>query len=197
VGKGGRQGRGTEGSESWGWAGRGTQGRVGTVSGPPDCSVHLPPVCRKFLAAHPAERGRLWEVEPPGAWGQRDNIWLKVQLQQSRLHPDCEWGGAVPCGLIASRVGSDESAGETISVAVAGTKERASTGWWHPGLLPPPFLKEPHLPDPLAQILALPQCSRIRFPGESGSPCSDWKDQGSLQEGALETPVAAGGVRHL
>ena len=163
----------------------------------PDCSVHLPPVCRKFLAAHPAERGRLWEVEPPGAWGQRDNIWLKVQLQQSRLHLDCEWGGAVPCGLIASRVGSDESAGETISVAVAGTKERASTGWWHPGLLPPPFLKEPHLPDPLAQILALPQCSRIRFPGESGSPCSDWKDQGSLQEGALETPVAAGGVRHL
>ncbi|XP_070334276.1 protein FAM169B isoform X2 [Odocoileus virginianus] len=41
-------------------------------------------VCRKFLAAHPAERGRLWEVEPPGAWGQRGNIWLKVQLQQSR-----------------------------------------------------------------------------------------------------------------
>nr|XP_005907453.1 PREDICTED: protein FAM169B [Bos mutus] len=119
-------------------------------------------VCRKFLAAHPAERGRLWEVEPPGAWGQRDNIWLKVQLQQSRLHLDCEWGGAVPCGLITSRVGSDESAGETISVAVAGTKERASAGWWHPGLLPPPFLKEPHLPDPLAQILALPQCSWIR-----------------------------------
>ena len=116
MGKGGRQGRGTEGSESWGWAGRGTQGRVGTVSGPPDCSVHLPPVCRKFLAAHPAERGRLWEVEPPGAWGQRDNIWLKVQLQQSRLHLDCEWGGAVPCGLIASRVGSDESAGETSSL---------------------------------------------------------------------------------
>ncbi|XP_030173338.1 protein FAM169B isoform X3 [Lynx canadensis] len=44
-------------------------------------------VCRKFLLAHPEERGRLWEVEPPGAWGQRGSIWLKVQLQQSRL-PD-------------------------------------------------------------------------------------------------------------
>ena len=46
-------------------------------------------VCRKFLLAHPEERGRLWEVEPPGAWGQRGSIWLKVQLQQSRL-PDRE-----------------------------------------------------------------------------------------------------------
>nr|XP_019582227.1 PREDICTED: protein FAM169B isoform X1 [Rhinolophus sinicus] len=42
-------------------------------------------VCRKFLSAHPEERGRLWEVEPPGAWGQRGSIWLKVQLQESRL----------------------------------------------------------------------------------------------------------------
>ncbi|XP_006901030.1 PREDICTED: protein FAM169B-like [Elephantulus edwardii] len=42
-------------------------------------------VCRKFLLIHPEERGRLWEVEPPGAWGQRVNIWLKVQLQQSHL----------------------------------------------------------------------------------------------------------------
>ncbi|XP_014644153.1 PREDICTED: protein FAM169B [Ceratotherium simum simum] len=47
-------------------------------------------VCRKFLSARPEEQGRLWEVEPPGAWGQRGNIWRKVQLQQSRLsesHP--------------------------------------------------------------------------------------------------------------
>ncbi|KAL0618641.1 Protein FAM169B [Plecturocebus cupreus] len=38
-------------------------------------------VCRQFLLVCPEERGRLWEVEPPGAWGQRINIWLKVQLQ--------------------------------------------------------------------------------------------------------------------
>uniref|UniRef100_A0A8C0CR45 Protein FAM169B n=1 Tax=Balaenoptera musculus TaxID=9771 RepID=A0A8C0CR45_BALMU len=57
------------------------------------------PFCRKFLAAHPEERGRLWEAEPPGAWGQRVNIWLKVQLQQAR-RPDCEsgfWLCGQPC----------------------------------------------------------------------------------------------------
>ncbi|XP_073657455.1 protein FAM169B isoform X3 [Tursiops truncatus] len=50
-------------------------------------------VCRKFLAAHPEERGRLWEAEPPGAWGQRVNIWLKVQLQQAR-RPDSHPGNS-------------------------------------------------------------------------------------------------------
>ncbi|XP_069322747.1 protein FAM169B-like [Eulemur rufifrons] len=48
-------------------------------------------VCRQFLLARPEERGRLWEVEPPGAWGQRGNIWLKVQLLQAGLpdsHPE-------------------------------------------------------------------------------------------------------------
>uniref|UniRef100_A0A8C6RFB3 Family with sequence similarity 169, member B n=2 Tax=Nannospalax galili TaxID=1026970 RepID=A0A8C6RFB3_NANGA len=42
-------------------------------------------VLRQFLLACPAHRGRLWEVEPPGAWGQRANIWLKVYLQEARL----------------------------------------------------------------------------------------------------------------
>ncbi|XP_055980775.1 protein FAM169B-like [Sorex fumeus] len=37
-------------------------------------------VCRKFLLTQPEEQGRLWAVEPPGDWGQRENIWLKVQL---------------------------------------------------------------------------------------------------------------------
>ncbi|XP_013014280.1 protein FAM169B isoform X4 [Cavia porcellus] len=44
-------------------------------------------VCRQFLLACPEERGRLWEVEPPGAWDQRVNIWLQVQLQQAGI-PD-------------------------------------------------------------------------------------------------------------
>ncbi|XP_060223308.1 protein FAM169B isoform X1 [Meriones unguiculatus] len=42
-------------------------------------------VLRHFLLTCPSERGRLWEVEPPGAWGQRVNIWLKVSLQEARL----------------------------------------------------------------------------------------------------------------
>ncbi|XP_023567985.1 protein FAM169B [Octodon degus] len=46
-------------------------------------------VCRQFLLACPEERGRLWEVEPPGAWDQRVNIWLQVQLQQAGL-PEAE-----------------------------------------------------------------------------------------------------------
>ncbi|ELV14158.1 Protein FAM169B [Tupaia chinensis] len=46
-------------------------------------------VCRQFLSACAEERGRLWEVEPPGAWGQRINIWLKIQLQQASV-PDRE-----------------------------------------------------------------------------------------------------------
>ncbi|XP_023368431.1 protein FAM169B [Otolemur garnettii] len=50
-------------------------------------------VCRQFLGAWPEERGRLWEVEPPGAWGQRRNIWLKVQLLQAGL-PDSHPGNS-------------------------------------------------------------------------------------------------------
>ncbi|XP_012619971.2 protein FAM169B [Microcebus murinus] len=48
-------------------------------------------VCRQFLLARPEERGRLWEVEPPGAWGQRDSIWLKVHLLRAGL-PDAHPG---------------------------------------------------------------------------------------------------------
>ncbi|XP_054550732.1 protein FAM169B [Talpa occidentalis] len=64
-------------------------------------------VCRKFLLAHPEEQGRLWEVEPPGAWGQRANIWLKIQLHLSR-HPDCEPEGTdAHLGPVIPPVGQD------------------------------------------------------------------------------------------
>nr|XP_042133806.1 protein FAM169B isoform X2 [Peromyscus maniculatus bairdii] len=43
-------------------------------------------VLKQFLLAHPGERGRLWEVESPGAWGQRVNIWLNICLQEAGLH---------------------------------------------------------------------------------------------------------------
>lgn len=57
------------------------------------------PVLRQFLLTCPGERGRLWEVEPPGAWGQRVNIWLKVYLQERRLQ-DGEWDRYLLRGLV-------------------------------------------------------------------------------------------------
>ncbi|KAJ7402561.1 protein FAM169B isoform X1 [Pitangus sulphuratus] len=40
-------------------------------------------VCQKFLQAYPEEQKRLWEVEAPGDWSQRVNIWLKIQMELS------------------------------------------------------------------------------------------------------------------
>ncbi|XP_025023265.1 protein FAM169B isoform X4 [Python bivittatus] len=40
-------------------------------------------VCQRFLEIYPKERSRLWEVEAPGDWTQRVNIWLKIQLEQT------------------------------------------------------------------------------------------------------------------
>ncbi|MGH0182925.1 UNVERIFIED_CONTAM: hypothetical protein FKN15_010881 [Acipenser sinensis] len=37
-------------------------------------------VCRKYLLAHPEQRDRLYEAEPPGHWSQRQSIWLQIQL---------------------------------------------------------------------------------------------------------------------
>lgn len=57
------------------------------------------PVLRQFLLTCPGERGRLWEVDPPGAWGQRVNIWLKVYLRE-RTRQDGECDGYLPRGLV-------------------------------------------------------------------------------------------------
>ncbi|XP_076204110.1 protein FAM169B-like isoform X1 [Aptenodytes patagonicus] len=40
-------------------------------------------VCQKFLQTYPEEQKRLWEVEAPGDWSQRVNIWLKIQMESS------------------------------------------------------------------------------------------------------------------
>ncbi|KAM6350852.1 protein FAM169B-like [Alca torda] len=40
-------------------------------------------VCQKFLQSYPEEQKRLWEVEAPGDWSQRVNIWLKIQMESS------------------------------------------------------------------------------------------------------------------
>uniref|UniRef100_A0A8D0EB62 Protein FAM169B n=1 Tax=Salvator merianae TaxID=96440 RepID=A0A8D0EB62_SALMN len=42
-------------------------------------------VCQRFLESNPREQSRLWEVEAPGDWSQRINIWLKIQLEQKCL----------------------------------------------------------------------------------------------------------------
>uniref|UniRef100_UPI00398EE4F1 protein FAM169B isoform X5 n=1 Tax=Pristiophorus japonicus TaxID=55135 RepID=UPI00398EE4F1 len=36
-------------------------------------------VCRKYLQGCPREQDRVWEVEAPGAWNQRLNVWLLIQ----------------------------------------------------------------------------------------------------------------------
>ncbi|KAM4678389.1 protein FAM169B-like [Discoglossus pictus] len=46
-------------------------------------------VCGKFLMDHPEERDRLWEVEAPGDWSQRLNIWLRIQLGDTPKIREC------------------------------------------------------------------------------------------------------------
>ncbi|XP_019389323.1 PREDICTED: protein FAM169B isoform X1 [Crocodylus porosus] len=54
-------------------------------------------VCRRFLQAHSEEQERLWEVEAPGDWSQRVNIWLKIRLgpglPESHHHSSEDKGG--------------------------------------------------------------------------------------------------------
>ncbi|RLW03738.1 hypothetical protein DV515_00006454 [Chloebia gouldiae] len=54
-------------------------------------------VCQKFLQAHPEEQKRLWEVEAPGDWGQRVNVWLKIQMESSPsgISPEAEVGSCM------------------------------------------------------------------------------------------------------
>ncbi|KAG8575146.1 hypothetical protein GDO81_009457 [Engystomops pustulosus] len=46
-------------------------------------------VCGRFLADNPKEQDRFWEVDPPGDWSQRTNIWLKIQLGETPVITDC------------------------------------------------------------------------------------------------------------
>ncbi|XP_054632205.1 protein FAM169B-like isoform X1 [Dunckerocampus dactyliophorus] len=45
-------------------------------------------VCRRFLQLHEDHRERLYEVEAPGGWTQRRNIWLNIQLRRYPLSRD-------------------------------------------------------------------------------------------------------------
>ncbi|XP_073706272.1 protein FAM169B [Garra rufa] len=43
-------------------------------------------VCKKYLEIHKEERDRLYEVEAPGGWAQRRNVWLNIQLRDIPKH---------------------------------------------------------------------------------------------------------------
>ncbi|XP_074533040.1 protein FAM169B isoform X2 [Halichoeres trimaculatus] len=48
-------------------------------------SPSMAAVCRKFLLHHEEHREHLYEVEAPGDWNQRRNIWLSIQLGRYSL----------------------------------------------------------------------------------------------------------------
>uniref|UniRef100_A0A3Q1J870 Family with sequence similarity 169 member B n=1 Tax=Anabas testudineus TaxID=64144 RepID=A0A3Q1J870_ANATE len=43
-------------------------------------------VCRRFLQQHEEHRERLYEVEAPGGWTQRRNVWLNIHLIKFYLY---------------------------------------------------------------------------------------------------------------
>ncbi|KAI4875814.1 hypothetical protein NFI96_017140, partial [Prochilodus magdalenae] len=45
-------------------------------------------VCKKYLETHQEQRERLYEVEAPGDWSQRRNVWLSIQLQHRQAHSE-------------------------------------------------------------------------------------------------------------
>ncbi|KAM9854342.1 protein FAM169B [Aulostomus maculatus] len=48
-------------------------------------SASMVAVCRRFLQLHEDHRDNLYEVEAPGGWTQRRNIWLNIQLRRYSL----------------------------------------------------------------------------------------------------------------
>uniref|UniRef100_A0A665W139 Family with sequence similarity 169 member B n=1 Tax=Echeneis naucrates TaxID=173247 RepID=A0A665W139_ECHNA len=48
-------------------------------------SPNMAAVCRRFLQQHEEHRERLYEVEAPGGWSQRRNIWLNIHLGRYSL----------------------------------------------------------------------------------------------------------------
>ncbi|XP_026565186.1 protein FAM169B [Pseudonaja textilis] len=61
-------------------------------------SAEMEKVCQKFLETYPKEQPRLWEVEAPGDWTQRINIWLKIQLEETRFPKNAGQSSPVPKG---------------------------------------------------------------------------------------------------
>ncbi|KAI5620953.1 protein FAM169B isoform X1, partial [Silurus asotus] len=58
--------------------------RVLGISYPISPSMYA--VCKKYLEIHQEQRDRLYEVEAPGNWSQRRNVWLRVRVQHGPRH---------------------------------------------------------------------------------------------------------------
>lgn len=64
-------------------------------------------VCRRFLQEHEAYRECLYEVEAPGSWNQRRNIWLNIQLGRYALCKNVQLETTSPNASSRSRRISD------------------------------------------------------------------------------------------
>uniref|UniRef100_A0A3P8SJH0 Family with sequence similarity 169 member B n=1 Tax=Amphiprion percula TaxID=161767 RepID=A0A3P8SJH0_AMPPE len=53
-------------------------------------SASMVAVVKRFLQQHEEHRERLYEVEAPGGWTQRRNIWLNIQLGRYSIGPEEE-----------------------------------------------------------------------------------------------------------
>lgn len=139
----------------------GDTGEGGQGQRPPDCSVALPPVCRKFLAAHPAERGPVGGGSPR-AWGQRGSIWLSSAKQSDFIQTvsglsrayglsRALWADTLPrvCGR---GTGWDQVPRETLSLSLLQGQRRSESrvvaSWPAAASLP----GRSHLPDPLVNV---------------------------------------------
>ncbi|KAK6474967.1 protein FAM169B-like isoform X1 [Huso huso] len=69
-------------------------------------------VCRKYLLAHPEQRDRLYEAEPPGHWSQRQSIWLQIQLGKI---PSADEQQAAAERILLEESRADSSAQEGLS----------------------------------------------------------------------------------
>ncbi|XP_060709663.1 protein FAM169B [Hemiscyllium ocellatum] len=70
-------------------------------------------VCSKYLQTRPQEQARLWEVEAPGDWSQRVNVWLQLQLGEIPL--ENRTGGSASTCQSPAREGDPGSIEESIT----------------------------------------------------------------------------------
>ncbi|TRY66377.1 hypothetical protein DNTS_003348 [Danionella cerebrum] len=90
-------------------------------------------VCKKYLENHKEDRERLYEVEAPGEWAQRRNVWLNIQLNY--LCVNSEQGPESSCRQERSEtdleVGFKEQWGSSSKDKPSSGKKRPKNGYQH------------------------------------------------------------------